>query len=85
MLPCHDAMPIARHVSFTMAMAYAHMYVCICVGTTGLWVFVFTASKVPELLDTMFLVLRKKPVILLHWYGTLYIPLCAYAMGWLLI
>jgi elongation of very long chain fatty acids protein 6 len=37
-------------------------------GTTGFWVLVFTVSKVPELLDTLFLVLRKKPVILLHWY-----------------
>jgi len=37
-------------------------------GTTGFWVFVFTASKIPELLDTAFLVLRKRSVILLHWY-----------------
>ena len=34
----------------------------------GLWICVFTVSKVPELLDTAFLVLQKKPVILLHWY-----------------
>jgi len=37
-------------------------------GTTGAWVFIFTVSKVPELLDTAFLVLRKRSVILLHWY-----------------
>ena len=27
----------------------------------------FGLSKVPEMLDTVFLVLRKRPVILLHW------------------
>jgi len=37
-------------------------------GTTGFWVMVFAVSKTPELLDTAFLVLRKKEVILLHWY-----------------
>ncbi|ELU01893.1 hypothetical protein CAPTEDRAFT_100184 [Capitella teleta] len=35
---------------------------------TGLWVLMFTLSKVPELLDTAFLVLKKRPVIFLHWY-----------------
>jgi elongation of very long chain fatty acids protein 6 len=34
----------------------------------GVWVMVFVLSKVPELLDTAWLVLRKKEVILLHWY-----------------
>lgn len=34
----------------------------------GFWVLLFVASKVPELVDTYFLILRKKPVIFLHWY-----------------
>lgn len=34
----------------------------------GLWVILFTMSKVVELGDTLFIVLRKQPLIFLHWY-----------------
>mmetsp|Transcript_55380 Transcript_55380/g.82396 ORF Transcript_55380/g.82396 Transcript_55380/m.82396 type:complete len:246 (+) Transcript_55380:331-1068(+) len=37
-------------------------------GTTGLWVQLFVLSKIPELLDTFFIVIHKKPLIFLHWY-----------------
>merc|ERR1719258_117976 len=37
-------------------------------GEVGFWVFLFIYSKLAELIDTLFLLLRKSPVILLHWY-----------------
>lgn len=36
--------------------------------STGYWGWMFVMSKLPELGDTVFLVLRKKPVIFMHWF-----------------
>lgn len=35
---------------------------------SGFWTWMFVISKVPELGDTVFIVLRKQPLIFLHWY-----------------
>ncbi|CAG0895138.1 unnamed protein product [Cyprideis torosa] len=35
---------------------------------SGTWTWLFILSKVPELGDTIFIVLRKQPLIFLHWY-----------------
>ena len=37
-------------------------------GPVGAWVYLFVLSKIPELVDTLFLVFQKKDVILLHWF-----------------
>jgi len=37
-------------------------------GTQGLWVVAFILSKLPELIDTFWLLLGKHEVIFLHWY-----------------
>lgn len=37
-------------------------------SVAGFWTVMFAMSKVPELLDTAFIVLRKRPLIFLHWY-----------------
>jgi hypothetical protein len=37
-------------------------------GPTGVWMALFCLSKIPELMDTVFLVIRKRPVIFLHWW-----------------
>lgn len=45
------------------------------IGASGLWVVLFILSKPFELFDTVFIVLRKKPLRLLHWVSYCHWPL----------
>ncbi len=45
-----------------------HVYSGFACGAAGFATQMFILSKIPELIDTVFIVLRKKPLIFLHWY-----------------
>ncbi|EDQ92757.1 uncharacterized protein MONBRDRAFT_4746 [Monosiga brevicollis MX1] len=44
-------------------------------GPTSMAIFAFALSKIPEMGDTLFLVLKKRPVITLHWWHHLTVML----------
>ncbi|XP_038052975.1 elongation of very long chain fatty acids protein 6-like [Patiria miniata] len=46
----------------------------------GIWGLLFTLSKIPELGDTLFIVLRKQKLIFLHWYHHATVPLFVFAV-----
>lgn len=49
---------------------------------TSPWVYLFCLSKIPELVDTFWLVVRKRPVIFLHGYHHVTVMwFCWYAWG----
>lgn len=49
-------------------------------GELSFWLMAFLLSKIPEMIDTLFLVLTKKPIIFLHWYHHLTVAIfCWYA------
>ena len=51
-------------------------------GVTGFWVILFVFSKIPELVDTAFIVARNKPLIFLNWYHRVTVLLyCFHAHG----
>lgn len=54
-------------------------------GPPGLWISLFMLSKIPEMLDTLWLVLKKKPVIFLHWYHHVTVMLYCWHAGVMLI
>lgn len=65
---------------YTVCRAGRRGYAC---GATGFWVALFIFSKYAELLDTVFLVIRKRKVGFLHWYHHCSVLLyCWHAYVW---
>lgn len=49
-------------------------------GELSFWLFAFLLSKPPEMIDTVLLILQKKPLIFLHWFHHLTVTVfCWYA------
>lgn len=49
-------------------------------GPVAVALFAFALSKVPEMIDTLFIVLHKKPLITLHWYHHLTVMLYCWSI-----
>ncbi|XP_076623232.1 very long chain fatty acid elongase 6 [Colletes latitarsis] len=57
---------VLRHYGFHHSICIPSFIENNCVS--GFWTWMFVLSKLPELGDTIFIVLRKQPLIFLHWY-----------------
>ncbi|XP_065164278.1 very long chain fatty acid elongase 6 [Atheta coriaria] len=60
---------------FITTITHHGLYHSVCIPSfieqdkvSGFWTWMFVLSKLPELGDTLFIVLRKQPLIFLHWY-----------------
>ena len=58
----------AIYVVYNYGFEYSVCYPSVYYGDTAVWAFLFAVSKVYELGDTAFIILRKQPLIFLHWY-----------------
>ena len=51
-------------------------------GRNAVWAYMFTVAKTIELGDTLFIVLRKQPLVFLHWYHHITVMIyCFYTYG----
>jgi len=51
-----------------LAYTYTNVSEIMTDKVAGYWSFLWVVSKIPELIDTLFIVLRKKPLMFMHWY-----------------
>ena len=56
------------YIVYTYGWNYSVCFPSIYFGDSAFWAWLFTISKAYELGDTMFIILRKQPLIFLHWY-----------------
>jgi elongation of very long chain fatty acids protein 6 len=77
----YRTIPPFLHALFKRGMNHAVCTVFLAKPPTAVWIYLFALSKVPELGDTLFIVLRKQKLIFLHWYHhivTLYVSWWGY-------
>lgn len=60
--------PEFLHAVFDRGIVYSVCDASYAYSITGFWAFLFCMSKLPELVDTVFIVLRKQELIFLHYY-----------------
>lgn len=62
--------PTAYHMVYLGGWQHAMCDSRAYIGSSGggIWAFLFPLSKLPELVDTAFIVLRKQKMVFLHWY-----------------
>lgn len=62
--------PLAYRMIYLGGIQHAICDSCSYSGSAGggMWAFLFPLSKLPELMDTLFIVLRKQKMVFLHWY-----------------
>jgi elongation of very long chain fatty acids protein 6 len=53
---------------YGIARTFTHVHYQHTNPLAGYWSFLWVASKVPEFVDTYFIVLRKKPLMFMHWF-----------------
>lgn len=66
----YRSIPIAYYMIYTGGLQHAICDTSSYIGSGGggMWAFLFPLSKLPELVDTSFIVLRKQKMVFLHWY-----------------
>jgi elongation of very long chain fatty acids protein 6 len=67
-LGAYRTLPEFSYILATKGFKYSVCVETYSHGVTGFWSWMFTLSKPLELIDTIFLLLRKREVIFLHWY-----------------